>query len=156
MDLITGEIGLHAAPTVAGDVIIVGAAHLSGATPKSKRNEKGYVRGFDVRTGKRLWIFHTIPRPGEFGNETWENDSWSYTGNTGSWGQISIDEELGIAYLPIEEPTGDYFGADRPGATVTRVSSRWIQTGQRSGTINSLHTTLDWDVPCAPSSSPSR
>jgi quinoprotein glucose dehydrogenase len=98
MDLITGEIGLHAAPLVAGDVIVIGAAHLSGATPKSRRNEKGYVRGFDVRTGKRLWIFHTIPRPGEFGNETWEGDSWSYTGNTGSWGQSTADEELASSY----------------------------------------------------------
>ena len=63
---------------------------------------KGYIRGFDVRTGKRLWIFHTIPAPGEFGNETWVNDSWSYTGNTGVWAQISVDEELGSAYLPVE------------------------------------------------------
>ena len=75
--------------------IVVGAAHLPGGAPKSKTNEKGYVRGFDVRTGKRLWIFHTIPRPGEFGNDTWENDSWSYTGNAGVWAQMSVDEELG-------------------------------------------------------------
>ena len=60
------------------------------------------MRGFDVRTGKRLWMFHTIPSPGEFGNETWENDSWAYTGNTGVWAQISVDEELGMAYLPVE------------------------------------------------------
>ena len=66
-----------------------------GGAPKSKTNEKGYVRGFDVRTGKRLWIFHTIPRPGEFGNDTWQNDSWSYTGNTGVWAQMTVDEELG-------------------------------------------------------------
>ena len=65
MDLVTGEVGLHAAPVVAGDAIIVGAAHRSGGSPGSKTNVKGYVRGFDVRTGKRLWIFHTIPRPDE-------------------------------------------------------------------------------------------
>ena len=75
MDLTTGEVGLHAAPIITRNVIVIGAAHLSGGVPKSRRNEKGYVRGFDVRTGKRLWIFHTIPQPGEFGNETWENDS---------------------------------------------------------------------------------
>src|SRR5215468_2347934 len=92
MDLVTGEVGLHSAPTVAGNTIIVGAAHLSGSVPRGKTNVKGYVRGFDVKTGKRLWIFHTIPRPGEFGNDTWLNDSWSYTGNAGSWGQISVDE----------------------------------------------------------------
>ena len=75
MDLITGEVGSNSTPVVAKDVVIVGAAHLSGAVPKSKRNEKGYVRAFDVRTGKRLWIFHTIPKPGEFGLDTWLNDS---------------------------------------------------------------------------------
>src|SRR3954463_5556652 len=102
MDLITGEVGLHSTPTVAKDVVIVGAAHKTGANPKSRRNEKGYVRGFDVRSGKRLWIFHTIPMPGEFGYDTWEKDSASYTGNGGVWAQISADEQLGLAYLPVE------------------------------------------------------
>ena len=83
--------------------------------PRSKENAKGYIRGYDARTGKRLWIFHTIPRPGEFGNDTWLNDSWSYTGHTGVWTQMTVDEELGIAYLPVEIPTGDYFGGHRPG-----------------------------------------
>ncbi len=115
MDLVTGEVGLHAAPTVAKNVVIVGAAHRTGANPKSRKNVKGYVRGFDVKTGKRLWIFHTIPRPGEYGNETWEQNSWEYTGNTGVWGQISVDEELGLVYLPVESPTGDYYGGHRPG-----------------------------------------
>ena len=81
------------------------------------------VRGFDVRTGKRLWIFNTIPSPGEFGNDTWLNDSWSYTGNTGAWAQISVDEELGLAYLPVESPTGDYFGGHRPGTSLFGESS---------------------------------
>src|SRR5205814_1633665 len=75
MDLVSGEIGLHATPIVAGNTVIVGAAHLSGGVPRGKRNEKGFVRGYDVKTGKRLWIFHTIPRPGEFGNDTWLEDS---------------------------------------------------------------------------------
>src|SRR5579885_2547283 len=75
IDLMTGEVGLHSTPVVAKDVVIVGAAHLSGGDPKSRRNVKGYVRGFDVRTGKRLWIFHTIPKPGEFGSDTWGKDS---------------------------------------------------------------------------------
>ena len=83
---------------LAKDVIVIGAAHLAGGAPKSKTHEKGYVRGYDVRTGKRLWIFHTIPRPGEFGNDTWLNDSWSYTGNAGVWAQMSIDEETDTVY----------------------------------------------------------
>ena len=75
----------------------------------------GYIRGYDVRTGKRLWTFHTIPQPGEFGHETWENGSWEYTGNTGAWGPLSADEELGYVYVPVETPTGDFYGGHRPG-----------------------------------------
>ena len=100
IDLVTGEVGLHAAPIVAGDTIVVGAAHLPGSAPRSMRNVKGYVRGFDARTGERKWIFHTIPGADEFGNDSWLNESWRYTGNAGVWGQISVDAELGIAYLP--------------------------------------------------------
>ncbi len=100
IDLVTGEVGWHAAPVVASDVVLIGAAHLAGGAPRSKTNVKGYVRGFDVRTGKRLWTFHTIPRPGEFGNDTWLNDSWSYTGNAGVWAQMSVDEDLGLVVPP--------------------------------------------------------
>ena len=94
IDPLNGEIGLHATPVVAKDVIIVGAAHRTGANPKSMRNVKGYVRAFDVRTGKRLWIFHTIPLRGEFGTESWLQGSAEYTGNTGVWAPISVDPEL--------------------------------------------------------------
>ena len=153
MDLVTGEIGLHSAPTVAGNTVIVGAAHLSGSVPRSKTNEKGYIRGFDVKTGKRLWIFHTIPRPGEFGNDTWLNDSWSYTGNAGSWGQISVDEELGMAYLPIELPTGDYYGGHRPGNNLfgESIVAVDLKTGQRKWHFQLEHHGIwDHDIPCAP------
>src|SRR6202158_4675828 len=153
MDLVTGEVGLHSTPIVVGNTVIVGAAHLSGGVPRGKANEKGYVRGFDIRTGKRLWIFHTIPRPGEFGNDTWEKDSWSYTGNTGVWGQISVDEELGIAYLPVELPTGDYFGGDRPGNGLFGESlvAVDLETGKRKWHYQLVHHGLwDMDIPCAP------
>ena len=115
MDPVTGDIGLHAAPLVVKDTIIIGAAHTEGSRPVSRRNDKGYVRGYDVRTGKRQWIFHTIPRPGEYGYDTWQQGSEEYTGNTGVWAQMSADEELGIVYLPVEMPTGDYYGGHRPG-----------------------------------------
>jgi quinoprotein glucose dehydrogenase len=153
MDLVHAEIGLHAAPVVGGDTVIVGAAHLAGSAPKSFHHVKGYVRGFDVRTGKRLWIFHTIPQAGEFGNDTWENDSWSYTGNTGAWGQISIDEQLGLAYLPVELPTGDYYGGHRPGnglfgETLVAVD---LKTGKRRWHYQLVHHGLwDMDIPSAP------
>ena len=153
IDPMSAEIGLHSTPMVARNVVIVGAAHKSGSIPTGKTNVKGYVRGFDVRSGKRLWIFHTIPQPGEFGNDTWLNDSWSYTGNTGSWGQISIDEELGTAYLPIELPTGDYFGADRPGAGLFGESlvAVDLQTGKRKWHYQLIHHGIwDNDIPDAP------
>ncbi len=153
IDLITGEVGLHAAPTVAGTTIIVGAAHLPGGAPKSKSNVKGYVRGFDVMTGKRLWIFHTIPKQGEFGYNTWENDSADYTGNTGVWGQISVDEELGLVYLPVELPTGDYYGGHRPGNGLfgESIVAVDLKTGQRRWHYQLVHHGIwDWDIPCAP------
>ena len=153
MDLITGEVGLHAAPVVTKDIVIVGAAHLPGGTPKSRRNEKGFVRAYDARTGKRLWIFHTIPSPGEYGNDTWENDSWSYTGNTGVWGQITVDEELGMVYLPVEMPTGDYYGGHRPGDNLfgSTLVALDLKTGQRKWHYQLIHHDIwDWDIPCAP------
>jgi quinoprotein glucose dehydrogenase len=111
------------------------------------------VRGFDVRTGKRLWVFHTIPKPGEFAYDTWENDSATYTGNTSVWGQISVDEQLGIAYLPVELPTGDYYGGHRPGnglfgETVVAVD---LKTGQRKWHYQLVHHGIwDMDIPDAP------
>jgi quinoprotein glucose dehydrogenase len=153
IDLITGEVGLHATPVIAKDVVIVGAAHKSGGVPKSKTNVKGYVRGFDVRTGKRLWIFHTIPLPNEYGAETWENDSASYTGNTGVWGQISVDEDLEMVYLPVELPTGDYYGGYRPGNGLFGESlvAVDLHTGQRKWHYQLVHHGIwDMDIPCAP------
>jgi quinoprotein glucose dehydrogenase len=153
IDLVTGEVGLHSTPLVAKNVVIVGAAHLSGGVPKSKKNVRGYVRGFDVRTGKRLWIFHTIPRPGEFGIDTWLNDSWSYTGNTGVWGQMSVDEQLGLVYLPVELPTGDYYGGHRPGNGLFGESlvAVDLETGKRKWHYQLVHHGLwDMDIPCAP------
>ena len=153
IDLIHGDIGLHSTPVVAKNVVIVGAAHLTGGVPKSKKNVKGYVRGFDVRTGKRLWIFHTIPLPGEYGNDTWQKDSWSYTGNTGVWGQISVDEDLGLVYLPVELPTGDYYGGDRPGNGLfgESIVAVDLETGKRKWHYQLVHHGLwDMDIPCAP------
>ena len=153
IDLTTGSVGLHATPVVAGDIVLVGAAFETGANPKSKSNIKGAVRAFDVRTGKRLWMFKTIPEPGEVGAETWEDDSWAYTGNTGVWAQISVDLELGMAYLPVEMPTHDYYGGARPGnglfgETLVAVD---LKTGQRKWHYQLVHHGIwDMDIPCAP------
>lgn len=152
-DLTTGEIGLQSAPVVAKDTVIVGAAFREGMTPKSMRNNKGYVRGFDVRTGKRLWIFHTIPIKGEPGYETWLNGSAEYTGNTGVWTQISVDEQLGLVYLPVESPTGDYYGGHRPGADLYGESLVCVdlKTGQPKWHFQLVHHPLwDMDISSAP------
>jgi quinoprotein glucose dehydrogenase len=153
LDLITGEIGLNTGPIVAKDVVIVGAAHRAGNAPRSKANAKGYVRAFDVRTGKRIWIFHTIPTPGEFGNDTWEKDSWSYSGNTGVWAPFSVDEELGIVYLPVELSTGDYYGGHRQGNNLFTETLLAVElmTGKRVWHYQLVHHGIwDYDIPCAP------
>jgi len=153
IDLETGEVGLHATPVVAGDVVIVGAAHRASGSPKVKHNVNGYVRGFDVRTGKRLWIFHTIPRPGEFGHDTWEKDSAETTGNAGVWGQISVDPDLGMAFIPVELPTGDEYGGHRPGNGLfgESVVAVDLKTGQRKWHYQLVHHGIwDFDIPCAP------
>ena len=153
IDLVTGEIGLHSTPIVAKDVVIVGAAHRTGGNPRSRENVKGYVRGFDVRTGERLWVFHTIPLPGEYGNESWLNDSASYTGNTGVWAQISVDAELETVYLPVEAATGDYYGAYRPGDNLFSESLVAVDlyTGERKWHFQLVHHGIwDHDIPCAP------
>jgi quinoprotein glucose dehydrogenase len=153
IDLINGEVGLHATPVVAKDVVIVGAAHKSGGVPRSKTNVKGYVRGFDVKTGKRLWIFHTIPLSNEYGFETWENNSSAYTGNTGVWGQISVDDELETVYLPVELPTGDYYGGHRPGNGLFGESlvAVDLHSGKRKWHYQFVHHGIwDMDIPCAP------
>jgi quinoprotein glucose dehydrogenase len=147
------DIGLHSAPIVSGNTVIVGAAHKPGGVPVSKTNVKGYVRGFDVRTGKRLWIFHTIPKPGEYGLNTWEQDSWSYTGNTGAWGQMSIDEQLGLVYIGVELPTGDYYGGPRPGAGLfgESIVAVDLKTGVRKWHYQYVHHGIwDMDNPCPP------
>ena len=88
-----GDLSLTSPPAVVGDVVVVGAA-LRASAP-SEEFIAGFPRGFDARTGERLWVFRTVPRPGQVGNETWENDSWAYTGNTGVWAPITVDKELG-------------------------------------------------------------
>ena len=153
IDPLSGEIGWNSAPIVARDVVLVGAAHRSGSSPPSRENIKGYIRGFDVRTGQRRWIFHTIPQVGEFGHDTWEDESAAYTGNTGVWTTFTVDEELGIAYLPVEIPTGDYYGGHRPGANLFGESlvAVDLETGRRLWHFQFVHHPIwDYDVPCPP------
>jgi quinoprotein glucose dehydrogenase len=152
-DLVTGEIGYQGAPVVARNVVLVGAAFREGGSPKSYRNNKGDIRGFDVRTGKKLWTFHTIPRKGEPGYDTWLRNSADVAGNTGVWTQITADEELGLAYLPVESPTGDYYGGHRPGDNLYGESIVCVdlQTGVKKWHFQLVHHPIwDFDLASAP------
>src|SRR5437762_2865290 len=154
IDLVTGEIGVHSTPAITKDgVVMIGSAFLEGGTPKTHNNTKGSVRGFDVRTGRRLWTFNTIPRPGEFGNDTLEKESWAVTGNTGVWNQIAADEELGLAYLPVETPSSDFYGGLRPGNNLFAESIVAIdyKTGIRKWHYQLVHHPIwNMDIAAAP------
>src|SRR6185295_10424788 len=141
IDLETGEIGVHSTPAIVKDVVIIGSAMREGATVSTHNNTKGLVRAFDVRSGKLLWTFNTIPRPGEFGNDTWEKESWAVNGNTGVWTQITADEDLGLVYLPVETPTSDFYGGHRPGNNLFAESLVCVdlKTGQRKWHYQLVH-----------------
>jgi len=144
IDLETGEIGVHSTPLIVKDVAIVGSSFREGATVGTHNNTKGLVRAYDVRTGKLLWTFNTIPRPGDFGNDTWENESWATNGNTGVWTQITVDEDLGLVYLPVETPTSDYYGGHRPGNNLFADSIVCVdlKTGKRKWHYQVVHHSL--------------
>ena len=146
-----GQIGLNSPALVVGDVIVVGAA--LRATAPSPEFPAGFVRGFDVRTGQQLWIFHTIPQPGEFGHDTWEDDAWRTSGNTGVWAPMSADQELGYVYLPVETPTNDLYGGHRPGDNLFAESLVCLDatTGERIWHYQFIHHGIwDYDIPTAP------
>ena len=137
------RIGNSSPPMVYRDTVIVPPALEEGFVPGSMRNTPGYVMAFDARTGKQKWAFHTVPKTGEPGAETWEQDSNAYTGNTGVWAPISVDPELGYAYLPVESPTNDYYGGHRLGSNLfaNSVVCLDLETGKRSGITRSRTTT---------------
>ena len=115
IDLTTGEIGLHSTPTVVDNTILVGSSFKEGGQPLEQNNTKGLTRAFDVKTGKLIWTFHNIPQKGEFGYDSWKNNSADFNGNTGTWASMTVDRDAGLVYVPIEDPTDDYYGGGRPG-----------------------------------------
>jgi quinoprotein glucose dehydrogenase len=145
MDPNKGIIGLHAPPLVVRDTIVVGAAPTLAS--------KGYIRGFDIKTGKRKWIFHTIPKKGEFGYETWTTPGQAETsGNMGSWAPMSADTELGLVYVGVESPQTDLLGVSRTGNHLFAESlvALDIETGVRKWHYQMIHHGIwDRDVSCA-------
>jgi len=147
------DIGLSFPPLVVDNVVVVGASHLVSVRPPSAANVKGDVRGYDATTGELLWTFHTIPEPDEFGAETWLGNSAEYTGNTGVWTHMSADPALGLVYLPVETPTGDQYGGDRPGDNLfgNSLVALDYRTGERRWHYQLIHHDIwDWDIPQAP------
>ena len=156
------EFRWRSAPLVVNDVVIVGSAIpdiINDEMLARKEMPPGDVRGFDVRTGEQLWIFHTVPQEGEVGNETWltrmdeRQASWEYTGNTNMWAWPSADEELGYVYLPLSTPTNDYYGGHRPGNNLFAESLVCLdaRTGERIWHFQAVHHGVwDYDFPAAP------
>ena len=153
LDLIDAPIGSSSPPIIVDDVIVVGSALPSGSAPRSRQMPPGHVRGYDAFTGELRWTFHTIPQPGEYGHETWENGSWEYTGNAAVWTALSADMELGYVYLPVELGTGDYYGGHRPGDNLFSQSIVALDasTGERVWHFQTVrHGIWDYDPPAAP------
>jgi quinoprotein glucose dehydrogenase len=138
-------------PVIVRDVIVVGSSILD--YPITSGVPPGDVRGFDVRTGKLLWTFRSVPEPGEVGHETWENDSWKTVGGTNAWSLLSADEELGYVYLPFGTPANDYYGGHRPGDNLFGEALVCLEarTGKRIWHYQMVrHGLWDYDLPAAP------
>jgi glucose dehydrogenase len=138
-------------PVIYKNLVIVGSSIPDRL--QYKGDPPGAVQAFDVRTGKRVWVFYTIPEPGEFGAETWENDSWAITGHANVWGAMALDETRGFLYVPTSTPSSDYYGGRRPGANLFAETLLCLDasTGKRLWHFQAVHHGLwDYDFPAAP------
>lgn len=147
----TVDVGSTAPGIVVGDVIVTQV--IGNDTPQNKVGTPGYIRGYDIRTGEMLWRFHTIPRPGEFGHDTWKDGAWKYTGAASVWTMMAADPELGYVYLPVESPTNNFWGGQRPGDGLFGESIVCLdaKTGERVWHFQILHHGVwDYDLPAAP------
>jgi len=151
-----GQIANSSPAIVVNDVIIVGNSSIHGYYPIRVRNIPGFIRGFDVHTGRQLWKFNLIPQPGEFGAETWENGSKIGTEGVGKndpWATYSADPELGLVYIPVGMPLMDEYGGHRPGANLygNSLVAIDVKTGQRKWHFQMVHHDIwDYDTPMAP------
>ena len=148
-----GMITASSPPIVVNGVIVVSNSHEQGYRQTRVENVPGDIMGYDARTGEFLWKFHVIPRPGEFGHETWENNSWLTAGDVSSWAPMSADPERGIVYIPTNPPTMDFYGGFRPGDNLfgTSVIALDVQTGERVWHFQTVHHDIwNFDNPTAP------
>jgi quinoprotein glucose dehydrogenase len=151
-----GQIAASCPPIIVGDVIVVGSSHIHGYYPTKLRNLPGWIRGFDVRTGKQLWKFNLVPEPGEFGADTWKNGSKIGTpgvGKNDAWAPYSADPDLGLVYIPVGMPLSDEYGGHRPGDNLygNSIVALDVKTGKRKWHFQMVHHDIwDYDTPMAP------
>ena len=148
-----GYITNSSPPIVVNGVVVVGNSHEQGYYQTRKENVPGNILAYDARTGEHLWKFNVIPQPGEFGHETWEDSSWSYTGNVSAWAPLSADLERGIVYIPTDPGTNDYYGGHRLGDNLfsTSLLALDARTGERRWHFQMVHHDLwNYDNPHAP------
>ncbi|MBI1876518.1 MAG: pyrroloquinoline quinone-dependent dehydrogenase [Acidobacteria bacterium] len=146
---IEGAYGITSPPAIYKDLVIVG----SQVPEASPRGPSGDVRAFDVRTGRLVWQFHTVPRPGEVGHDTWAGDSWRERSGTNVWSMMSVDVDRGLVFLPIGSPSSDFYGGDRPGQNLFGNSLVALNaaTGKRLWHYQMVHHDIwDYDLPAQP------
>ena len=151
-----GQVAASCPPIIVGDIVIVGSSHIHGYYPTRVRNLPGWIRGFDIRTGKQLWKFNLIPQPGEPGAETWKNGSKIGTegvGKNDAWATYSADPDLGLVYIPVGMPLSDEYGGHRPGDNLygNSLVALDVKTGQKKWHFQMVHHDIwDYDTPMAP------
>jgi quinoprotein glucose dehydrogenase len=148
-----GYITSSSPPIVVNGVIVVGNSAEQGYNQSRIENIPGDILGYDAKTGKFLWKFNVLPRPGEFGHETWENDAWKWTGDISSWAPLSADQERGIVYIPTNGATLDFYGGFRPGDNLfsTSLIALDVKTGKRIWHFQLVHHDIwNYDTPTAP------
>ena len=148
-----GHITSSSPPIVVNGVIVVNNSHEQGYYQTRIENVPGDIMGYDAKTGAFKWKFHVIPRPGEFGHETWENDAWRWTGDVSSWAPISADPERGLVYIGTNGATMDFYGGFRPGDNLfsTTLFALDVRTGRRAWHYQLVHHDIwNYDTPVAP------
>ncbi|MDO8271827.1 MAG: PQQ-binding-like beta-propeller repeat protein [Gammaproteobacteria bacterium] len=148
-----GYITTSSPPIVVNDVVVVGNSAEQGYNQSRIENVPGDILAYDAKSGDFLWKFNVVPRPGEFGNETWENDSWQYVGDVSSWAPMSADAELGLVYIPTNGGTIDFYGGHRPGDNLfgTSLIALDVKTGERKWHFQMVHHDIwNYDTPTAP------
>jgi glucose dehydrogenase len=148
-----GYITTSSPPIVVNDVVVVGNSAEQGYLQTRVENVPGDILAYDARTGAFKWKFHVIPRPGQEGHETWENDAWEWTGDVSSWAPMSADPELGLVYIPTNPPTIDYYGGFRPGDNLygTSIIALNAETGEKAWHFQMVrHDIWNYDTPTAP------